>query len=88
MTLPRKLVKSSQVCPVYINKQKNLELWKRIGGGNHEVETKELPPSLTAIVCKVYVSALSSMLHLRHEIISGLSLSTFSFNEFPCRSLP
>lgn len=49
------------------------KLWKKLGGsGSENGVIKTEPPSLTAVVCKVYVSALSSMPHLKSDIISGL----------------
>ncbi|VDM65042.1 unnamed protein product [Strongylus vulgaris] len=53
------------------------KLWKKLGGGStfesphagdHE---KETPPTLAAVVCKLYMTALSTMANMKNEIIAG-----------------
>ncbi|CAJ0598217.1 unnamed protein product [Cylicocyclus nassatus] len=54
------------------------KLWKKLGGGSNldsphigELE-KETPPTLAAIVCKLYITALSTMANMKNEIIAGV----------------
>ncbi|CAI5446236.1 unnamed protein product [Caenorhabditis angaria] len=50
------------------------KLWKKLGGtlDKEKVENKEPPPTLIAIVCQLYMTALATMMHMKGEIISGL----------------
>ncbi|XGW17661.1 hypothetical protein V3C99_002337 [Haemonchus contortus] len=52
------------------------KLWKKLGGGSSseplgEVE-KETPPTLAAVVCQLYMTALSTMGNMKNEIIAGV----------------
>ncbi|PIO58193.1 HECT-domain protein [Teladorsagia circumcincta] len=50
------------------------KLWKKLGGGpssepQGEME-KETPPTLAAVVCQLYMTALSTMANMKNEIIA------------------
>ncbi|VDM62049.1 unnamed protein product [Angiostrongylus costaricensis] len=54
------------------------KLWKKLGGGSsseplhsRELE-KDIPPTLAAIVCQLYMTALSTMANMKNEIIAGI----------------
>ncbi|KAK5986977.1 OXidative stress Induced, partial [Trichostrongylus colubriformis] len=52
------------------------KLWKKLGGGSSsepvgEME-KETPPTLAAVVCQLYMTALSTMGNMKNEIIAGV----------------
>ncbi|KAK6025226.1 HECT-domain protein, partial [Ostertagia ostertagi] len=52
------------------------KLWKKLGGGSSsepqgEME-KETPPTLAAVVCQLYMTALSTMANMKNEIIAGV----------------
>uniref|UniRef100_A0A158P9B2 HECT-type E3 ubiquitin transferase n=1 Tax=Angiostrongylus cantonensis TaxID=6313 RepID=A0A158P9B2_ANGCA len=54
------------------------KLWKKLGGGSSseplqtgEVE-KDIPPTLAALVCQLYMTALSTMANMKNEIIAGI----------------
>ncbi|KAK6045069.1 HECT-domain protein [Cooperia oncophora] len=52
------------------------KLWKKLGGGSSteplgETE-KETPPTLAAVVCQLYMTALSTMGNMKNEIIAGV----------------
>ncbi|VDO69115.1 unnamed protein product [Heligmosomoides polygyrus] len=54
-----------------------LELWKKLGGGSSSPEPlgeveKETPPTLAAVVCQLYMTALSTMANMKNEIIAGV----------------
>ncbi|RCN36757.1 HECT-domain protein [Ancylostoma caninum] len=54
------------------------KLWKKLGGGPtsdslHVGENeKEIPPTLAAVVCQLYMTALSTMANMKNEIIAGV----------------
>lgn len=52
------------------------KLWRKLGGTLDSVTSSksdsEPPPNLIAIVCQVYMTALSTMVHMKGEIVSGL----------------
>ncbi|KHJ90049.1 HECT-domain protein [Oesophagostomum dentatum] len=54
------------------------KLWKKLGGGvafdsSHAGENeKETPPTLAAVVCQLYMTALSTMGNMKNEIIAGV----------------
>ncbi|EYC27306.1 hypothetical protein Y032_0009g642 [Ancylostoma ceylanicum] len=54
------------------------KLWKKLGGGPtsdsaHAGENeKEIPPTLAAVVCQLYMTALSTMANMKNEIIAGV----------------
>uniref|UniRef100_A0A1I7TM49 Ubiquitin-protein ligase E3B n=1 Tax=Caenorhabditis tropicalis TaxID=1561998 RepID=A0A1I7TM49_9PELO len=51
------------------------KLWRKLGGTIDSVTLKsdsEPPPNLIAIVCQVYMTALSTMVHMKGEIVSGI----------------
>lgn len=52
------------------------KLWRKLGGTIDSVTSSktdcEPPPNLIAIVCQVYMTALSTMVHMKGEIVSGL----------------
>lgn len=54
------------------------KLWKKLGGGSSpeplhtgELE-KDIPPTLAAVVCQLYMTALSTMTNMKNEIIAGI----------------
>ncbi|KAK6741412.1 hypothetical protein RB195_009332 [Necator americanus] len=54
------------------------KLWKKLGGGStsdssHTADAeKETPPTLAAVVCQLYMTALSTMTNMKNEIIAGV----------------
>ncbi|CAI2349763.1 unnamed protein product [Caenorhabditis sp. 36 PRJEB53466] len=54
------------------------KLWKKLGGTIDSVTSSkdksevESPPTLVAIVCQVYMTVLSTMGHMKGEIVSGV----------------
>ncbi|CAB3402373.1 unnamed protein product [Caenorhabditis bovis] len=57
------------------------KLWRKLGGTSNDstsstkekcVEIPESPPTLTAVVCQLYMTALSTMIRMKREIVSGL----------------
>ncbi|CAA19508.1 Ubiquitin-protein ligase E3B [Caenorhabditis elegans] len=53
------------------------KLWRKLGGSTDSASSSsksesEPPPTLIAIVCQVYMTALNTMVHMKGEIISGL----------------
>ncbi|EGT34702.1 CBN-OXI-1 protein [Caenorhabditis brenneri] len=52
------------------------KLWRKLGGTLDSVTSSktdsEPPPNLIAIVCQVYMTALSTMVHMKGEIVSGI----------------
>lgn len=53
------------------------KLWKKLGGGSSSPEPlgeveKETPPTLAAVVCQLYMTALSTMANMKNEIIAGV----------------
>ncbi|KAJ1365902.1 hypothetical protein KIN20_026372 [Parelaphostrongylus tenuis] len=54
------------------------KLWKKLGGGSSSEPThtaeleKDIPPTLAAIVCQLYMTALSTMTNMKNEIIAGI----------------
>ncbi|KJH50130.1 HECT-domain protein [Dictyocaulus viviparus] len=55
----------------------SLEIWKKLAGGSPEASycgdiEKETLPTLAAVVCQLYMAALSTMINLRHEIVAGI----------------